>query len=220
VSASTGCGHNEPAAPTLGATCSATPNAGTAPLRVSFALNVTGAQGSLSVQINYGDGSTGSDPSAPHTYAAAGTFSASFLASTANQSTTCATSVQATAPPAPSPSPTPVANREPSVSFRTDPVPTAGRTFDSNEPLTIEFNMCQSSDPDGDPLNFRMDLDGDGVFEVDGPTGADCRRTHRYEQSGPASPSVFNPTICATDTLNGARLHPYQCRTWEVKIYR
>jgi hypothetical protein len=131
-------------------------------------------------------------------------------------------------PPAPSPTPTatptpaasPAANREPEIHFRTTPEPTVGRNFVSSGPLTIQFNMCTSSDPDGDPLNFRMDLDGDGVFEVDGPTGGDCRRSRRYEQSGPVNPSSFDPTVCATDLLpSRTRAHPYRCRTYNVKVF-
>lgn len=121
----------------------------------------------------------------------------------------------------PSPVPSPAANRQPEVHFQTTPAPSVGRNFTSTGPLTIQFNMCTSSDPDGDPLNFRMDLDGDGVFEVNGPTGADCRRSHRYEQSGPVSPSSFDPTICATDLLpSRTPAHPYQCRSYNVKVFR
>lgn len=124
------------------------------------------------------------------------------------------------APATPSPAPSP-ANRVPEVHFQTNPAPTVGRTFTSVGPLTIQFSLCTSSDPDGDPLNFRMDLDGDGVFEVDGPTGGDCRRSRRYEQSGPVSPTSFDPTICATDLLsNRSPAHAYQCRSYNVKIYR
>lgn len=122
--------------------------------------------------------------------------------------------------PAPTATPSPAANRVPEIRFETTPAPTVGRNFTSFGPLTIQFNMCPSQDPDGDPLTFRMDLDGDGVFEVDGPTGADCRRSRRYEQSGPVSPSSFDPTICATDLLSSHALaHPYQCRTYNVKVY-
>ena len=48
-------------APSLSVTCSANPGSGTAPLAVSFALNVSGAQGAISVRINYGDGSSGTE---------------------------------------------------------------------------------------------------------------------------------------------------------------
>lgn len=216
------CTKESVVAPSLSATCTATPSSGTAPLTVSFALNVAGAQGGISVRINYGDGASGTEAGAPHTYASAGSYSASFSVSTATQSALCSTAVQVTAPPAPSPTPTPAAaNREPDISFRTTPEPTVGYNFVAGSNLTIQFNMCQSSDPDGDRLNFRMDLDGDHVFEVDGPTGADCRRSYTYSQTGPVSPTSYDPRICATDLLSSLTpAHPYHCRTYNVKVYR
>src|SRR5688572_14152772 len=55
------CEKGTPVAPSLAAACSANPGSGTAPLPVSFGLNVSGAQGAISVRINYGDGSSGTD---------------------------------------------------------------------------------------------------------------------------------------------------------------
>jgi len=216
------CDKQTPVAPSLSVTCSASPGSGTAPLPVSFALNVAGAQGAMGVRINYGDGATGTDVSAPHTYAAAGSFTASFEVSTATQSALCTAPVQVAARPTPVATPTPpAANREPEIHFRTTPEPTAGLTFDAGGEVSIQFNMCTSSDPDGDPLNFRMDFEGDGKFEVDGPTGADCRRSHSYSQTGSVSPTVYQPQLCATDLLpSRAPAHPYRCRSYTVKVYR
>jgi hypothetical protein len=216
------CQEQDVVMPTLSVSCAASPSSGAAPLTVSFVVNVAGAQGGSTVRIAYGDGATGAEVSAPHTYASPGSYSATFDVSTATQSALCTALVQVAAAPAPAPTPTPSAvNREPEIRFRTTPEPNAGRNFTFAVGLSIEFNMCTSSDPDGDPLNFRMDLDGDGVFEVDGPTGADCRRTGRYSQTGPVSPTSYDPTICATDLLpSRARAHPYVCRTYNVKIYR
>ena len=64
--------------PTLGVTCTATPAEGAAPLEVAFALTVSGAEGQMSVAISYGDGSSGTDPDAHHTYEEAGVYTASF----------------------------------------------------------------------------------------------------------------------------------------------
>ncbi len=216
------CRKEEIVAPSMSVSCAASPSSGTAPLTVSFLVNVAGAQGGSTVRIAYGDGATGSETSAPHTYASPGSYSATFNVATATQSAVCTALVQVAAAPAPSPTPTPAAgNREPVIHFRTTPQPNVGRNFTSASDLTIEFNMCTSSDPDGDPLNFRMDLDGDGVFEVDGPTGADCRRRRSYSQTGLVSPTSYDPTICATDLLpSRTPAHPYTCRTYNVKIYR
>ena len=216
------CDKQSVVAPSLSTTCSATPASGVAPLTVSFSVNAAGAQGAISVRINYGDGASGTEVSAPHSYASAGSYTASFNVSTPTQSALCSATVQVTAPPAPSPTPTPAAgNREPEIHFQTTPSPTAGLTFDIHGgSLAIQFNMCTSSDPDGDPLNFRMDFDGDGRFEVDGPTGGDCRRSRTYSQSGPVSPTVYQPQICATDLLpSRTPAHPYRCRSYTVKAF-
>ncbi len=83
--------------PTLSATCTASPTAGAAPLEVAFALGVAGAQGSVSVSVNYGDGTTGADPDATHTYTAGGLYTASFTVTTPSQSARCATTVEVAA---------------------------------------------------------------------------------------------------------------------------
>ena len=218
-----GCEDQPPTAPSLAATCSANPGSGTAPLSVGFQVNVSGAQGAMSVRINYGDGSSGTDPAATHVYANAGSYTASFDVQTATQSALCTATVQVAprSTPTPAPTPTPAtSNRPPDVQFRTNPAPTAGLTFDAVTSVTIAFNMCNSADPDGDDINFRMDFDGDGKFEVDGPTGADCRRSFTFEQTGPVSPTVYEPRMCATDLLPSlSPAHPYQCRSYTVKVY-
>lgn len=215
------CDKETPVAPSLSTTCAASPGSGTAPLSVSFALNVAGAQGAISVRINYGDGSSGTEVGAAHVYTNAGSYTATFEVSTPSQSALCTAAVQVAARPAPASTPTPpAANREPEIRFRTTPEPTAGLTFDAQKNVTIQFNMCTSSDPDGDPLTFRMDFDGDGRFEVDGTTGADCRRSNRYTQTGPVSPTIYSPRMCATDLLpSRAPAHPYRCRSYTVKVY-
>ncbi len=92
-------------APTLGATCSASPSEGAAPLEVSFALNVSGAEGPVTVLVSYGDGTTGSDPDATHRYGEGGLYTASFTVTTASQSARCATSVDVSAGRAGGPTP-------------------------------------------------------------------------------------------------------------------
>jgi PKD repeat protein len=204
-------------APSLSTNCSANPASGPAPLTVSFSLNVVGAQGGLGVRINYGDGAAGTEISAPHTYGDAGSYTASFNVSTPTQSALCSATVRVDAAPAPTPSPTPApgaVNQAPSAVFNTNPDPDSSDVFVGVPTLTIAFNMCRSTDPDGDPLNFRMDLDGDGVFEVDGPTGADCRRSHDYDRFG-----IFVARVCVTDLLpSRSPAHPYQCRNYVVRL--
>jgi hypothetical protein len=210
-----GCHHENVVAPSLSATCSVNPGAGPAPLTVSYILSVAGAQGPMTVQINYGDGTTGADPAAPHTYRNAGGYSASFNVQTATQSALCSAAVRVDAAPQPAPSPTPVAsNSPPNAVFDTNPAPASNGSFTGSPGLEITFNMCRSSDPDGDKMNFRIDFEGDGKFEVDGPTGADCRRPHTYSDIG-----VFSPRMCVTDLLPSLTpAHPYQCKSYVVKI--
>lgn len=203
----------------LSVTCAATPASGPAPLAVAFTLNVSGAQGAISVRINYGDGATGSDVAVPHTYQAPGTYTASFTASTASQSALCSTAVQVSAPPpaspSPSPTPTPGVNYPPLAVFNTTPPPAPGGLFTGRPPLRIQFNMCPTSDPDGDDLLFTIDFQGDGTDEVRGPTGADCRRTWDYPLG------TYYPRLCVTDlTASLQPAHPFQCRGYTVQVKR
>lgn len=209
-----GCEENSPAAPTpLSVSCSATPPSGLAPLTVGFSLNVAGAQGAFSVAINYGDGRTGTEVAVPHTYTAAGTYTVAFTVTSGSQSALCSTVVRADAPPTPSPTPTPI-NQAPVADFRTTPDPGANGTFTGKPPLTIAFNMCRSADPEGDRMNFRMDFEGDGIWNVDGPTGGDCRRDFTYGQIG-----TYTPRICVTDLASSLQpAHPYQCQGWAVVL--
>lgn len=201
-------------APTLSARCSASPSSGAAPLSVAFGLDVAGAQGSFSVAVAYGDGTQGSDPARAHVYAAPGTYSASFNVTTASQSARCSVPVSVGGTPAASPSP---ANQAPVPVYKTVPA-ASGATLTGKAPFTIEFNLCPSSDPDADRLYFKMDLDGDGVFEYHGATGADCRHEAIY------AAGTYAPRICVTDVdcstwpaCEGLpQLHPFLCRTYTV----
>lgn len=44
-------------------------------------------------------------------------------------------------------------------------------------PLTVIYNMCPSSDPDGDPLKYSYDFDGDGNVDFAGT----CRGSNTYK---------------------------------------
>ncbi len=211
------CSRENVVAPSLSTTCGASPTSGRAPLTVSFSLNAAGAEGAMSVRINYGDGAAGTEVSAPHTYSQPGSYTASFSVSTPTQSALCSATVRVDAAPAPAPAPTPTpraGNQAPTAVFNTTPDPDASDVFKGVPTLTIFFNMCRSSDPENDPLNFRMDLDGDGVFEVDGPTGADCRRSFSYARFG-----IYVPRVCVTDLLpSRSPAHAYQCRNYVVRL--
>ncbi|GLW07139.1 hypothetical protein Misp01_22690 [Microtetraspora sp. NBRC 13810] len=55
---------------------------------------------------------------------------------------------------------------------------TASRT-DGPVPLTVEFGSAGSADPDGDPITFAWDFDGDGDFDSSQPSA-----THVYQEAG------------------------------------
>jgi hypothetical protein len=205
-------------APTLTADCAANPSSGTAPLSVTFVLNVSGAQGSFSVAIAYGDGASGTDPDQPHRYTAAGSYTASFTVVTDTQSARCSAPVTVAAPQ-PTPTPTPGPNQPPQPVFKTTPAAN-GSTISGTAPLVVNFNLCQTADPDGDPLRFRMDLDGNGAFEYEGSTGVDCRHPATY------GAGTHDATICVTDIVCPSwpvcagypTLHPFQCRSYSIVV--
>ncbi len=210
--------HNNATTPTLTATCGATPATGNAPLSVAFTLNVAGAEGSFSTAVDYGDGTQGSQADKPHVYGSAGSYAPSFTITTATQSARCSTSVTVLAGPAPTPTP-PATNQPPMAVFKTDPVAHLG-TITGTAPLEVHFNMCPTEDPEHDALEFKMDLDGDGVFEVVGSTGADCRRAVTY------AAGTHQATDCVTDVdcnswpacAGTATLHRFQCRSYTIVV--
>jgi hypothetical protein len=209
LAAGPACKHEETVtAPSLSATCSAQPASGPAPLAVSFLVAISGAQGTFNVAVSYGDGSTGSDPGAPHTYAAAGTFIASFVVTTPTQSASCAAAVTV----GPGTGPSPGANQPPKPVFKTNPLANHG-TIKGTAPLSVRFNMCPTSDPDGDKLYFTMDFNGDGKVDQGGTTGGNCRRDHVY------AAGTWTAYNCVRDIdASGKALHDDQCATYTVEV--
>jgi hypothetical protein len=193
-------------APALSSTCSAQPSAGPAPLAVSFLVGVSGAEGPFNIAVTYGDGATGTDAGAPHTYASAGDYVASFMVSTATQSARCSTSVNVQ----PGTSPTPGGNQPPKPVFKSSPDAARG-TISGVAPFEVRFNMCLSEDPEGDKIYFTMDFDGDRNVDQGGTTGGNCRRDHVY----PAG--TWTAHTCLRDIdANGKALHEYQCQEYSV----
>jgi hypothetical protein len=197
-------------APALGATCEARPSSGPVPLTVAFLLSVSGAEGPFSVAVSYGDGTSGTNPDAPHTYAVGGAFTVSFTVTTATQSARCSTTV--TAQPGTPPSPPPSSNQPPTPVFKSTP-DAAGSTISGTAPLSVRFNMCASSDPEGDRLYFFHDFDGDGRIDWAGTTGAHCRADHVY------SAGTWKARNCLHDTdANGEALHNDLCKVYSVVV--
>jgi len=204
-----GCPEEETVtAPALSATCEARPSSGPAPLAVSFLVGVSGAEGPFSVAVSYGDGASGTNPDAPHTYATAGSFTAAFTVTTATQSARCSTAVAVE----PGTSPSPSTNQPPKAVFKSTP-DAAGGTIRGTASLSVRFNMCASTDPDGDRLYFLMDFDDDGGFDSGGTTGAHCRRDWTY------AAGTWKARNCLRDIdANGKALHEDQCKTYSVVV--
>jgi hypothetical protein len=201
-----GCHKENVTQPTLSTSCEAQPSSGPAPLAVAFAVSVAGAAGPFTVAISYGDGTSGSNPDQPHTYVTAGNYTASFTIATASQNARCATTVTVAAQP----TPTSVGNRAPVAVFKTTPEAT-GSKINGTAPLSVRFNMCASTDPDGDALYFLIDFDGDGIFDSGGTTGASCRQDHTYPVG------TWVPELCLHDMGHDrVALHDDECRTYVV----
>jgi hypothetical protein len=202
-----GCQKDDVTAPGMSATCVAQPSSGTAPLAVRFLLSVSGAEGPFTVAVTYGDGTGGSDADVPHTYGAAGTYTASFTVATATQSARCAATVSVSGP---SPSPSPAGNQPPHPVFKTTP-PAKNDTVRGTAPFSVNLNMCLTSDPENDWLFFSMDYDGDGRWDNRGAFGGNCRKEHVY------AAGTYKPYLCVHDIdTSGRPLHEDQCHTYTV----
>jgi hypothetical protein len=184
-----GCGEDNgtsPSAP-VSLTCSVNPSSGTAPLLVTLSVKVTPG---AALVISYGDGTSGINPNAPHVYTAPGGYTLVVNATGASGSATCQQPVTVAAPPPGPPNLAPVGH------FRVNPSPATGPA-----PLAVAFNMCGSTDPNGDALRFTFDF-GDGSRASHGF----CRDDHVY------AAGAFVAKTCVTDGQPGHE----SCQTFKV----
>ena len=80
-------------------------------------------------------------------------------------------------------------------------------------PLSVSFNMCASSDPEGDELFFEFDFEGDDKFDFKGTTGAHCRADHVY------AVGTWRPLICLYDRdSKQLPLHDDSCQRFTVVV--
>jgi hypothetical protein len=202
-----GCQKDDVTTPAMSATCEAQPSSGTAPLAVRFLLSVSGAEGAFTVAVSYGDGTSGSNPDVLHTYAASGSYTASFDVQSAKQSARCAVLVVVSGP---SPTPTPSGNQPPKPYFKTWPH-AKNDVITGTAPLQVDLNMCLSSDPENDWLFYSIDYDGDGKWDSRGPFGGNCRRDPVY------TAGTYRAVLCVHDIdKTRAPLHDDQCHTYTV----
>ena len=196
----TGCDDDDSPSSSSGAlsvACNAAPTSGVVPLAVQFSATVTGADDDSvpSISWSFGDGTGASVPAATRTYIAPGTYAATAEARADGHKASCNVTVTARAV-------TPAAlppNRPPAAHFKTNPNPPAGRA-----PLTVDFNACQSVDPDGDRLLFRFDV-FDGLYD-----SGHCRREHTYR-----TPGTYRTMVCVTDDFAG---HEDICQSYTVTV--
>ena len=126
--------------------------------------------------------------------AAAGTAVA-VSSSNNNTTTTIVTGVIApttVATPPPTVTPTtlaPTANHAPNALLKTNPDPPNGTT-----PLTVNFDLCSSSDPDGDALSYFFDF-GDGT-QTSGP----CSVSHTYTATSLRGPGSLSGDVRSQST--------------------
>lgn len=108
-------------------------------------------------------------------------------------------------------------NSAPDADFRVNPDPPVG-----DFPFLVAFNMCRSSDPDGDELIFKYDFGDGATFR------GVCRAEHTYSLPGfvgssaaaplaasfpPAPPREYTATLCVTD---GKPRHE-ECKSYRVR---
>jgi hypothetical protein len=104
----------------------------------------------------------------------------------------------------------PKTNHAPNAVLKTSPDPPQGTS-----PLTVTFDMCQSSDPDGDPLSFFFTF-GDG-----GTASGSCIQTHTYSAGPFRGASREVRRLDSSYTFEGSAVDPgglSQTRTRTVVV--
>jgi hypothetical protein len=105
-----------------------------------------------------------------------------------------------TAPPTPGSSVAPPpANQPPRLDVRVTPTPISG-----NAPLTVNVNLCRSSDPDGDLLSYVYEYQGEGKRFAAG-----CEERHVYP-----APVHSLAVFCVSDGMPRHLI----CRPFQVAI--
>jgi len=93
--------------------------------------------------------------------------------------------------PTPTPTPEQTTNQPPSLSFNVSP-------RSGEPPLEVKINMCPTSDPEGNPLEFTFDFGGGSRGDCSDGSDASCRQCATYGSTG-----SFTATGCVTDSAPG-----------------
>jgi len=142
--------------PSLGASASATPTSGDAPLAVAFTGGSTGGLAPFSYTWTFGDGTTSASLIPSHTYSAAGTYTAGFSVTDANRVKVSATAITIVV--------------QPHLNVTNSGQPTAGES-----PLAVAF----TSSPTGGTLGYTY-----AWTFGDGGTSASQSPSHTYTAVG------------------------------------
>ncbi len=142
----------------LTVTASASPISGSAPLTVNFVSSVSGGQPPYTYQWNFGDGYTSSSPNPSHTYAKAGTYTATLtVTDSAGNSASYSAMITVSSPVSP-------------LSVSASATPTSGYA-----PLTVNFTSSVSGGQQ--PYTYQWNF-GDGY------TSSSPNPSHTYQQPG------------------------------------
>ncbi len=148
------------------------PTAGKPPLAVQFSATGTDPDGDpLTYSWDFGDGGRSLLQNPSHTYANAGTYTATVTVSDGRGGTATDTVVVT------------VGNRAPAVELTAMPV-------SGTAPLTVQFSAA-GSDPDGDALTYQFDF-GEGKPTKPGPAST---ASHKYGKAG-----TYTAKVTVTDT--------------------
>jgi len=94
------------------------------------------------------------------------------------------------------------AQSKPDAAFKTVPAADSEGVIYGNNPLTVQFNNCQSRPTDeDDDLKFTYDFDGDGAVDAFGH----CRWDNTY-----TAPAIAH--VCVSDRRGND-----VCRDWEIR---
>jgi 1-phosphatidylinositol phosphodiesterase len=86
--------------------------------------------------------------------------------------------------------------------FNRAPVANGGSDYAANEGSVITFNASASTDPDGDPLQYRWDFDGNGIWDTARSTSPIASWTYGDEGLPLAKLEVFDGVLAHTANIS------------------